>query len=57
MREAYRLQKNELEEKLSAGKKSLVIFFIYTGKEIQDFKTSSDKMAVILKAILNECAP
>lgn len=56
MREVYRLQKNELEEKLSAGKKNMVIFFIYTGKEIPDFKTSYEKMAVILKVMLDECA-
>jgi len=57
MREAYRLQKNVLEEKLSGDKKSLVIFFIYTGKELPDFETCSGKMTFILKAILNECAP
>ena len=57
MREAYRLQKNVLEEKLSGDKKSLVIFFIYTGKELPDFETCSGKMTFILKAILNECVP
>ncbi len=56
MREAYRLQKNELKEKLSGNKKSLVIFFIYTGKELPDFETCSVKMTFILKTILNECA-
>jgi len=56
MREAYRLQKNELQEKLIACNKKLVIFFIYTGKEIPEIKTTSEKMDVILKAILNECA-
>ena len=51
MREAYRLQKNKVKEKLTADKKSLVIFFIYTGKEIPDFETCSGKMTTILKAI------
>jgi ribonuclease P protein component len=56
MREAYRLQKNELREKLSAGSKSMAIFFIYTGKEIPDQTIVYGKISSVLKAIVNECA-
>ena len=34
IREAYRLQKNELQEKLKEQKRQLNVFFIYTGKEL-----------------------
>lgn len=44
MREAYRLQKNELTEKLITNGKSMAVFFIYTGKEIPAYKEVSDKM-------------
>ncbi len=33
-REAWRLQKPTLQEQLVAAKKGLIVFFIYTGKEI-----------------------
>jgi ribonuclease P protein component len=56
MREACRLQKNELQEKLSAAGKSMVIFFIYTGKEIPDQTTVHRKISSILKAVVDECA-
>jgi ribonuclease P protein component len=56
MREAYRLQKTGLQETLSMGGKSLVIFFIYTGKEVPDQDTINRKISSALKAIVNECA-
>ena len=56
MREAYRLQKKELQEKLSTNNISMVMFFVYTGKELPDQKTVSEKFSTLLKAILNECA-
>ena len=56
MREAYRLQKTELQEKLSTGKKALVIFFVYTGKELPDQTIVYRKISSALKAIVNECA-
>ena len=33
-REAWRLQKTALQEKLSAAEKGVMVFFIYTGKEL-----------------------
>ena len=50
-REAWRLQKNELQEKLKAESKQLNVFFIYTGKELPDFTTVKDKVAVALKKL------
>ena len=43
MREAYRLQKIKLREKLEEKKFGLTIFFIYTGKELPAFKEVYEK--------------
>jgi ribonuclease P protein component len=56
MREAYRLQKNELRNKLSVNKKSMVIFFIYTGKELPQPNIVYGKISSVLKNVVNECA-
>src|SRR5688572_20868531 len=37
-REAYRLQKNQLKQLLTERKKSLDVFFIYTGKIIPQYE-------------------
>ena len=50
-REAWRLQKNELNEKVRETRKQLNVFFIYTGKELPDFKIVKDKVAVALKKL------
>ena len=50
-REAWRLQKNELGEKVKTAQKQLNVFFIYTGKELPDFITVKDKVAVVLKKL------
>ena len=51
IREAWRLQKNELKEQLRASRKQLNVFFIYTSKELPDFATVKDKVAVALKKL------
>ena len=53
-REAWRLQKNELAEKLKAAVKQLNVFFIYTGKELPDFTTVKDKVGVALKKLVDK---
>jgi len=56
-REAFRLQKKELQELLKQRKIGLNIFFIYTGKELPDFNTVKEKVNVILNrltGIINE---
>jgi ribonuclease P protein component len=52
MREAYRLQKNELQENILAKQKSLHLFFIFTGKEVPTFEIVSEKMGSVLKKLL-----
>ena len=53
-REAWRLQKNELSEKIKTTQKRLNVFFIYTGKELPDFTTVKDKVAVALKKLADK---
>ena len=50
-REAWRLQKNELNEKVKTTQKQLNVFFIYTAKELPDFIMVKDKVAVALKKL------
>ncbi|MBS1573929.1 MAG: ribonuclease P protein component [Bacteroidetes bacterium] len=51
-KEAWRLQKNILEESLKANNKSLSVFLIYTQKELPDYKTIYDKTGLILKKLI-----
>ena len=53
-REAYRLQKLPLLELLKKKERSLVLFFIYTGKELPDYRTVSDKIGVLLQKLMRE---
>ena len=52
MREAYRLQKNELALQLKTANKSLDLFFIYTGKEVPRYDLIYEKMGTVLKRII-----
>jgi ribonuclease P protein component len=47
-REAYRLQKKQLQEATMQKKLQLNIFFIYTGKELPSFSIVREKVNVIL---------
>lgn len=51
-REAYRVQKNELERAATVNKQHLNLFFIYTGKELPGYKFIYDKMAIALQRII-----
>ena len=53
-REAWRLQKNSLREKITTTQKQLDVFFIYTGKELPDFTTVKEKLAVALKKLADK---
>ena len=53
-REAWRLQKTALDELLKSSGRKLNVFFIYTGKELPDFITVRDKVAVVLKKLLDK---
>jgi ribonuclease P protein component len=50
MREAYRLQKNQLEQLLLQNKK-LVIFILYTGKELPAHDFLHEKMHLIIQKL------
>lgn len=51
-REAYRLQKNSLQQKLTETGKQLMLFFIYTGRELPDFLLVKEKVQVILDKLI-----
>ena len=53
LREAWRLQKNELEQQLSVKGQGLHVFFIYTDKELPVFATISKVTGTIIRK-LNE---
>jgi hypothetical protein len=51
MREAYRLQKNELQAHLHHRNIFLDVFFIYTGKELPDYNSVSKNFNQSLKKL------
>ena len=53
-REAWRLQKNEIAKKTKEAQRQLNVFFIYTGKELPDFTTVKDKVAIVLKKLADK---
>jgi ribonuclease P protein component len=52
MREAYRLQKNELQDRLKQQQKYLAVFFIYVGNEIPDYPLIFEKTGNVLKRLI-----
>lgn len=52
MREAYRLQKNDLQSLLSSNKKSIHLFIIFTGKEVPQYDVIFEKTGSVLKRII-----
>jgi ribonuclease P protein component len=50
-REAWRLQKNDIKEKVGETQRQLNVFFIYTGRELPDFTTVKNKVAIALKKL------
>ena len=52
MREAYRLQKEPLEQALQTKQRRLALFLIYTGKELPEFALVKEKMDVVLTKLL-----
>lgn len=51
MREAYRLQKNDLLQQIQITNKNLVVFFLYTGNEVPDHELVFAKIAKALKQL------
>ena len=55
-REAYRLQKEALFNRLKETTRSMAVFFIYTGKEVPDHAAVSARIGVALQKLLREIA-
>jgi ribonuclease P protein component len=53
-REAYRLQKQPLLDRLKHKGISLAVFFIYTGKELPDYRTVTEKIAIALQKLIHQ---
>lgn len=51
IREAWRLQKNGLQQRLKLENKQLHVFFIFTGKEVPDYKLIAEKTGVALQKL------
>jgi hypothetical protein len=51
MREAYRLQKNLLKEKMTLNGKTLFLFIIFVGNTLHDFDTIFQKTGEILRQL------
>lgn len=51
IREAYRLQKQDLCDSVKANNRRLNLFFIYTARELPDYQLVYDRMAVALQKI------
>lgn len=52
MREAYRLNKNELYEQM--GDKQMAVFFIFVGKTIPEYSLIESSMKKSIKKLINE---
>lgn len=52
MREAYRLNNNEIKTLLEESKSELDLMFIYTSKQILDYKEIENKIKVILTRLI-----
>ncbi|MBC7689506.1 MAG: ribonuclease P protein component [Aquabacterium sp.] len=51
-REAYRLQKNELQHASDDLNRALAIFVIYIDKELPEYKMVFEKMTLVLKRLI-----
>lgn len=54
VREAYRMEKPALVEKLNVIEQQAGIFFLYTSKDLPQFETTKTKIAIILEKLFVE---
>ena len=54
IRDSYRLQKLPIQKKLKEKNLRLNLFFIYTAKELTDYKFIYDKMDLVLQKLISE---
>ena len=52
MREAWRLQKNTLQEQLQEQNKQLSVFILYLGKELPEYELVYEKTGVIINRLI-----
>ena len=52
MREAYRLQKKDLQDQLKQQQKHLAVFIIYVGNELPEYQLIFEKTANVLKKLI-----
>ena len=52
MKEGWRLQKNELSATLERKEKHLIVFVIYTSKELPDHQPVQEKLMLIIKKLI-----
>ncbi len=55
MREAYRLQKKDLQLLLKQNNKQLAVFFIYVGNELPEYDFIFEKTGNVFKRLLKVC--
>ena len=53
IREAYRLQKQELQQMIQEKELQLTMFFIFTGKAVPDFEIIKEKMKLALDKLIS----
>ena len=51
MREAYRVQKNDLKQSIEDTRTNLAVFFIYTGKTLPSYDVVKEKIGVALNRL------
>ncbi len=52
MREAWRLQKNQLQEALNKHNKTMSVFILYNGKELPDYILVFEKFTHIINRLI-----
>ena len=52
MREAWRLQKNVLANKINDNNKNVKVFIIYTGNELPEYDLVFEKTATVIKRLI-----
>lgn len=52
MREAYRLQKNELEQQLQQSNKTMSVFFLYVGKDLPVYELLFEKIGNSIQRLI-----
>jgi len=52
MREAYRLQKNELQQQLQQQQKKIAVFFIYVGNELPAYDFMFERTGHVLARLI-----